>query len=249
MSDITEVKRALESRAQEVAEHLLPRGILDGKDWCVGSTAGEAGKSLKVCVRGHKAGHWADFAAAGESGDLIDLWRLVKHRSLIEALDDIRGWLGIERPPFENRGKTYRRPERPKCTTPKSAVLEHLTSDRKLSPETISAYRVGEDGRTIVFPSLLPNGDLAFVKHLGIDRTSDGKKQVRVEPGCEPVLFGWQAIDPEAREVTITEGEIDALTAWDYGWPALSVPFGGGGGAKQQWIESEFERLAQFEVI
>lgn len=49
--------------------------------------------------------------------------------------------------------------------------------------------------------------------------------------------------------MTITEGEIDAMTAWDYGWPALSVPFGGGRGAKHAWIESEFERLLRFEVI
>src|SRR5262249_48631484 len=72
---------------------------------------------------------------------------------------------------------------------------------------------------------------------------------VRVEPDCEPVLFGWQAIDPEAREVTITEGELDAMSAFDYGWPALSVPFGGGKGDKQRWIESEFERLLRFETI
>jgi twinkle protein len=63
------------------------------------------------------------------------------------------------------------------------------------------------------------------------------------------VLFGWQAIDPEAREVTITEGEIDAMSAFDYGWAALSVPFGGGKGDKQRWIESEFERLLRFEMI
>ena len=36
---------------------------------------------------------------------------------------------------------------------------------------------------------------------------------------------------------------------WDFGFPALSVPFGGGAGAKQAWIESEFDRLLRFEVI
>jgi twinkle protein len=249
MSDITEIKRALESRALEVAEHLLPRGVLEGQEWCAGSVAGEPGKSLKVRVRGGKAGLWSDFAAGGESGDLIDLWQAVKHLSLIEALDDTRKWLGLDPPNFERRAKTYRRPDRPKCTAPKSAVLEYLTTQRKLSAEAIRIYRVGEDGRTIVFPSLLLDGELAAVKYLAIDRTPEGKKKTRVESGCEPALFGWQAIDPEAREVTITEGEIDALTAFDYGWPALSVPFGGGRGDKQAWIESEFERLARFEVI
>jgi twinkle protein len=63
------------------------------------------------------------------------------------------------------------------------------------------------------------------------------------------VLFGWQAIPAEAREVVITEGEIDAMSMAAYGYPALSVPFGGGPGGKQQWIEAEFERMDRFERI
>src|SRR5262249_20350814 len=153
------------------------------------------------------------------------LWQAVKHQSLVQALDDVRLWLGIEQPKFEKRAKAHRRPDKPKCAAPRSAVLEYLTGARKLSAEAISAYRIGEDGRTIVLPSLLPDGEFAFVKYLGIDRGPGGKKQVRVEQDCEPVLFGWQAIDLETRELTITEGEIDAMSAFDYGWPALSVPF------------------------
>jgi twinkle protein len=249
IADITEIKRALETRAHDVAEYLLPRGVLEGSEWCVGSTAGEPGKSLKVRVKGMKAGTWADFAALGESGDLIDLWCFVKRCTLTQALDGIRTWLGMELPEFEKKERSYRRPERPKCTAPKSAVLEYLTLERKLSANALRAYEVGEDARTIIFRSCLPGGELAFVKHLRIDRTAAGKKITWVDNDCEPVLFGWQAIDSEAREIVITEGEIDAITSWDYGRPALSVPFGGGGGQKQKWIESEFERMARFEVI
>jgi twinkle protein len=249
IADITEIKRALENRAHDVAEYLLPRGVLEGREWCVGSTAGEPGKSLKVCVKGSKVGTWADFAAAGESGDLIDLWCFVKRCTLSEALEGIRAWLGVSRPDFEKIKRTYRRPEEPKCTAPKSVVLEYLTVERKLSVNALRAYAIGEDGRTIIFRSLLPDGELALIKHLRIDRTAAGKKNTWVEPDCEPVLFGWQAIDSEVREVTITEGEIDAMTSWDYGWPALSIPFGGGGKKQQQWIESEFERIARFEII
>jgi len=249
IADITEIKRALENRAHDVAEYLLPRGVLEGREWCVGSTAGEPGKSLKVCVKGSKVGTWADFAAAGESGDLIDLWCFVKRCTLSEALEGIRAWLGVSCPNFEKIKRTYRRPEEPKCTVPKSVVLEYLTVERKLSVNALRAYAIGEDGRTIIFRSLLPDGELALIKRLRIDRTAAGKKNTWVEPDCEPVLFGWQAIDSEVREVTITEGEIDAMTSWDYGWPALSIPFGGGGKKQQQWIESEFERIARFEII
>jgi twinkle protein len=36
---------------------------------------------------------------------------------------------------------------------------------------------------------------------------------------------------------------------YQYGLPALSVPFGGGGGNKQRWVEYEFDRLAIFDRI
>nr|WP_211112131.1 AAA family ATPase [Azospirillum soli] len=234
----------MEGRAKEVAERLLPRGVLEGREWCVGSIQGEAGRSLKVCVQGAKAGTWADFAAGGDSGDLIDLWCAVKGQQLPEALEDIRAWLGLEAPQFEKREKTYRRPPKPACTAPKSAVKDYLTRERKLSEHAIAAYRIGEQDRTIVFPSLV-EGELRFVKF----RSIDDKRRMRVEADCEPVLFGWQAIDRNAREVTICEGEIDAPSLFDYGFPALSVPFGGGKGEKQRWIEAEYERLLRFETI
>ncbi len=39
------------------------------------------------------------------------------------------------------------------------------------------------------------------------------------------------------------------MSLYQYGFPALSVPFGGGGGNKQKWLEYEFERLAVFDEI
>ena len=250
MTDITEIKRRLSERAADVAEFLLPNGMRQGREWCAGSVQGERGESLKVCVGGAKAGTWSDFAS-GDGGDLLDLWGAVRGATLVQALDAARGWLGMEAPRFEKRDRTWRRPERPKCSTPRSAVLEYLTGARLVSADAVAAYQLGEQGRTIVLPSILPDGTLAAIKYLGVDRDANGKKITRVEAGCEPVLFGWQALrDPNARECTITEGEIDCLTAWDYGLPVpFSVPFGGGKGAKQQWIESELDRLVQFEVI
>ncbi len=51
------------------------------------------------------------------------------------------------------------------------------------------------------------------------------------------------------RIIVITEGEIDALSLATYGYPALSVPFGGGVGGKHNWIENEFDHLEAFETI
>ncbi|EMX5170769.1 toprim domain-containing protein, partial [Citrobacter freundii] len=64
-----------------------------------------------------------------------------------------------------------------------------------------------------------------------------------------PCLYGWQAIPNNMRIVILCEGEIDCMSYHQYGFPALSVPFGGGKGAKQQWIEFEYHNLDRFDEI
>ncbi len=244
-----EINSLLTRDAEGVASMLLPNGQRDGHEWRAGSVDGEAGKSLGVHLTGEKAGVWSDFAT-GERGDLLDLWAVARNIPLKDAIAEAKVYLGIREPQFHAyQPKRYRRPDKPKCQPPaaQSAVLVYLTEQRKLTEETISAYRIAERGREIVLPSLR-DGQLIAVKYLGIDRP-DGKKKIRVEADCEPCLFGWQAVPVNAREVVITEGEIDAMSLYQYGFPALSVPFGGGGKGKQAWIEHEFEHLERFDTI
>lgn len=247
MADIAQISRMLADRAQSVCEHLLPNGRKEGHEWRVGSLAGEPGKSLGVRLSGPKVGRWSDFHGGDERGDLVDLWAGVKGLSLADALDEARGWLGVARPaltrPVE---RVWARPPKPPCRVPQERVMDYLREDRNLSSEAIAAYCIGEQGDSIVFPFLLPDKTLAMAK---VRRAEEGASPVPTAADCEPVLFGWQAIPDDAREITLTEGEIDAPSMWDYGYPALSVPFGGGGGAKQAWIESEYERMERFETI
>jgi twinkle protein len=247
MTDIVELKRMLVARAQAVAEHLLPAGKRQGHEWRVGSVDGEQGQSLGVHLDGAKAGVWSDFSA-GQGGDLIDLWCAAKHVELPGALEEIRAWLGLQRPKLHQPQRPqWKRPSMPKCALPDRRARDYLLEDRNLPGRVLDAYRIGEDDQQrIVFPFFQPDGTLAMVKRRD---SIDGAKPTPTESGCEAILFGWQAIPPNAREVVITEGEIDALSWAAYGWPALSVPFGGGGGAKQKWIESEYDRLERFERI
>jgi twinkle protein len=246
VTDILSVKRSLSAQAQSVAEHLLPNGRKEGHEWRAGSVNGEAGGSLGVHLTGEKAGIWKDFAT-GEGGDLLDLWCAVRRIKLGEALKHAREWLGVSHPkPYREAKKPYARPPRPACSAPRERVLDYLREVRNLSAEAIAAYKVGEQGNKIIFPFLLPDGELALVK---AREAVDGATPVPTSCGFEHVLFGWQAIPDDAREVVITEGELDALSMWDYGHPALSVPIGGGNGGNQQWIENEFERMERFERI
>ncbi|MCP3177440.1 toprim domain-containing protein [Desulfuromonas sp. KJ2020] len=147
-------------------------------------------------------------------------------------------------------------------TKPQSRVKEYLLS-RGLTDKSLTAYQVAEvpevgpwknwkkqqpwRGPWIVFPYLREK-ELVFTKYLHLERR-DGKKQTVVESGCEPILYGMQVIPENQRFLAITEGEIDALSLFEYGMPAVSVPFGGGTGEKQAWIDCCYEWLERFSEI
>jgi twinkle protein len=246
MADILTVKRMLADRAQQVAEMLLPNGKKEGPEWRAGSVNGEKGKSLGVHLTGQKAGVWADFGT-GEGGDLLDLWCLVRRITLPEALNDARAWLGVSRPqPYRDPAPAYTRPPKPDCKAIHGRALDYLREDRNIPADVLTRYKVACFGDEIIFPFLLPDGVLALAK---ARKAADGASPKPTAANCEPVLFGWQAIPPGARDLILTEGEIDALSWAAYGYSAMSVPFGGGKGGKQKWIESEFDRLERFERI
>lgn len=247
MTDIVELKRLLSTQVQSVAERLLPAGKRDGPEWRAGSTSGDAGKSLGVHLAGPKAGIWSDFGT-GEGGDLIDLWMAVKRVELPTALDEIRAFLGVKKAePYRRPVQQWTRPPLPKSRPPEGRAMDYLTEVRNLPREILDVYRIGEDdGGAMIFPFFLPDGTLALAKRRD---SVDGAKPVPTASGCEAVLFGWQAVPTDARAIVLTEGEIDALSWAAYGHAAMSIPFGGGGGGKQKWIESEFDRMSRFERI
>lgn len=69
---IPDIVAALAGRAVQLAGELLPAGRREGREWCVGSLAGEPGRSCKVHLEGQRAGVWSDFST-GETGDALDL--------------------------------------------------------------------------------------------------------------------------------------------------------------------------------
>ncbi|PYE21350.1 twinkle protein [Paraburkholderia silvatlantica] len=246
MSNWREVSERLAQESEAIAMMLLPNGKRVGPEWCAGSIGGEAGESLKVRINGNKAGIWRDFAA-DEGGDLIDLWAKTKGLSLKDAFDAARSYLGIVEPKFAGPKKTYSRPEKPPVTKPVGRVLEYLTQERKLSLETIQAFKVGasKDDDAIIFP-FLRDGELVNVKHLALERDPSGKKKTWQASGAEPCLFGWHLVSDDCKALLIVEGEIDAMSLYQYGFDALSINQGAG---NHQWIDQDFERIERFQEI
>jgi hypothetical protein len=94
--DIRELVALLAARAPELCQAVFPAGVREGREWRVGSLAGEAGRSLAVHLGGERAGIWADFAS-GECGDALDLVAQAMCRAdKAEAIKWARSWLGLD---------------------------------------------------------------------------------------------------------------------------------------------------------
>lgn len=247
-----EIAQELGRIAPVVAQHLLPNGKRDGKEWRVASVSGEVGNSLGVCISGEKAGVWFDFAT-GDGGDLLNLWVVISGLSIKDAIQEAKEFLGIREYEAEiaTQPKHYDKPKVPQRTEPQNEVLEYLTNVRKLTTETLEQFVIKQSGHHILFP-FMKDGETVMVKQDSCRRDANGKRTEPPRPTSanqKPILFGWQALKGDVRRIIITEGEMDAMTWTQLGQPALSVPFGGGTGAKHAWLENELDDLEIFDEI
>lgn len=242
-----EVKELLARSAVDVSKHLLPNGKRHGSEWKCGDVSGMPGKSMGVHLTGNKAGVWSDFAT-GEGGDLLDLWQVVNGCGLPEAMRQAKEWLGVDndKPAFSGHKKReYTKPTKiPKEIKVKSPE-EMWLEGRRITVETQRAYRLCGSSGYVHFAFYSASDELTMVKWRSIAE----KKFGVLEKNMRPILFGWQAIPKNARWVALCEGEIDCCSLYEYGIPALSLPFGGGTGAKHDWIENEYDNLDRFDAI
>lgn len=73
----------------------FPKGVREGLEFCIGSSSGEAGQSLRIRLEGEKAGNWGDFAAGDAGGDLISLYAYIHGISQGKACVALAGQLGV----------------------------------------------------------------------------------------------------------------------------------------------------------
>src|SRR5260364_422556 len=113
---------------------LLPNGKRCGSEWRVGSVRGEKGASLKVCIAGHKAGVWGDFAE-NIGGDLIDLGAAVKGQPLKEALKKrVRIWVSPS-PHWPRRLRIA-----PTSVPPNRRLCIHMAAYWRICPSNASSH-------------------------------------------------------------------------------------------------------------
>lgn len=126
-------------------------------------------------------------------------------------------------------------------------IYNYLTGqERGLTVETLEEFKVGWDGRSIVFPVYDKAGNLINLRHRRDPVRSDGSKLWN-EPGGRAVLFNIKAISEDRECVVLTEGEFDAMVACQNGFPAVSGT-AGAGTFKPEWV-SEFEKVKRVYIV
>jgi twinkle protein len=151
--------------------------------------------------------------------------------------------------------------EKFRALTEGSAAFRYLTEKRRLPAALLADYGVGEtvDGLAYSFayrwrPANWPANRkplLEFCKVVMVERPEGKKVEWREPKGGKNILFGMGAAIVEAAaanggELVICEGELDAPSWAQYGYPAVSVP----GGAKYTgWIDWCWDWLQRFRKI
>jgi len=94
--DFAAVNRAALARLPDVLARLLPGGRAAGAEWRAGSLRGDAGSSLRVRLRGDRAGRWCDFATGEKGGDPVSLAAAVAGVPQDEGARRLARMLGLE---------------------------------------------------------------------------------------------------------------------------------------------------------
>jgi twinkle protein len=125
----------------------------------------------------------------------------------------------------------------------------YLTKERMLSPMTLKAWgihSIRDEEDTIAFP-YYKDGILVNIKYRHRDGGKSPWKGFHQEKEAEPCLYGHDMVSKDENTLVIVEGELDALSLWQYGVRnVVSVPDGAN---SRNWIEPEWDWLNQFKVI
>ena len=251
MITASEISRRLAERVLPVCQMLLPTGREEKGEYLCGDISGGPGMSLKVNINGAHPGKWRDWASDDHRGDLLDLWRITRNLSPGDAIQQAKEFLGILEPKPVQKKSYAKAPERNyQPPNPRGIVIKWFEEKRKITAATLDAFKVTvrlDEPKMIVFPSYSPTGELINRSYRSLPKEGE-KKEVFQDKGCAPSLFGWQCLSPEAYEmkmVILCEGQIDAMSWAQWGFPVLSIPNGSG----MTWLDYEWENLEMFERI
>lgn len=235
MIDIARLADELNARIDTLAPELLPNGRRMGREFVVGSLAGEKGKSLSIALSGTRRGRWKDFAG-GEGGDALDLVAGVLFSGdKRPAIQWAASWLGMT----DEARPVPRRPAPPRPTPEQEDKERQAMQDKAKRLFAGSRHRILGTmadqylrSRAIDLRQLGKQpGRLAFNPSLWCDEVKDYRPAMvaAIQLGGRIVgvhrTYLEEAADPDTGEVVVRKARLECpkktLGPWSGGCIAL----------------------------
>ena len=247
-----DLNKHLSQHIDVVMKTYFPNAKRRGSSYAMGDLDGSEGQSTGVYP-----GRGGVYLAKDKStGDTTNILKLVMRQvgNYHETQAEIKALLGIT---DVQTVAAAPKPDAPKVQMKPltgSWAMEYLTKKRGLSTSTLRKYGVRSHSRNssyntdfYAFKFVSPDGDYVMLKSVGIDKCDKGRKDIW-STAAYATLWGWPTVDDTSDQITICEGEIDAMSLDDMGadMPALSIP---SGCSNLGWIENDYEALERFETI
>lgn len=255
--DFQKVLEAVGPRIDEFVTSLFPNARRQSGCYRVGGLDGEKGSSLSISTKPSGAGLWFDHNG-GSHGNAISLWANAKGLSYQEAGKAVARFLGVapeQRMHMPKRRKPPQIDKRAKEIVIKCGGREetihalnaksvNYALTRGITEETLKRARCLSTPTHIVFPHFDEADKPVLLKAW----SCDGQKHMYSNDDPVPVLFGKHMVDPikSGSILIITEGQWDALTWQQLGYPAVSIP---SGVSNDEWIGEDWAFLNCFSQI
>lgn len=230
--DFKAVHQAAVAALPSLLEQWFPNGKRQGREFVVGSLAGEAGESLKINM---DTGKWSDFAAGVTGYDPIDLLAAMRGCDKIDAARELSELLGAGSlpPPRDPPPKQSSKPKwEPAGPAPGEASPQQLRHPAHGEPSRYWTYRDAE-GRVLghVCRFDLADGSKEIIP---LSWCSNGRRQAwRWLSFARPrPLYGLDRLAQRpTANVIVVEGEKAADAAQALFPAAVAVTWPGGSGA------------------
>lgn len=230
---------------ESLCRTLYPEGKKKAGNWCVGDVDGNPGQSFQISLKPNNAGCFIDRSDQTIYGNPISLVALRKNLPYQEAGEWLAKFCGVSPEERVFKRKLRKKPQIDR-TSIKSLTKSSIdfAASRGINEETLRQLKVASADRAIVFPHFDHEGEIGLLKYW----PTDGSKQIWTNKDPVHSLFGKNLVDPikTGGVLIITEGQWDAMTWIQLGFPAVSIP---SGCENDNWIEEDWVFLNQFTEI
>lgn len=247
--DFVEVIKAVQGQIETIVRELFPEGKKKGSNWCVGNASGEKGQSFQISLNSANAGCFIDRADPSIKGNAIALVALRKNLNYQAAGEWLAKYCNIQPEERVFERKVKKKPE------VKREDIQKLTKEsiayaakRGITEDTLNALKCCSSRKNtdVILPHFTHENpaEPCLVKYW----PHDGSKKMFSNKNPIHTLFGKHLIDPikSGGTLIIAEGQWDAMTWIQLGYPAVSIP---SGVSNYDWIEEDYIFLNQFTTI